>query len=416
MKPPTITERRFRGRGENEYSLELLPAGITFHITRLRRSSHELWGELSVSVTNGHFPHAKTVGGILSSADMNFSSANARLSRAKLLKERCGSDGDLLDWFGFLEELSIKSIEAERHGEPAQVLADVPKSADDVDSWICDGFPVLKRHPTVLFGPGAAGKSYLAMWIAGQLATQGIPVLYIDCELAGDDHRTRLERLFQPPPRGVHYLRCVQPLREQVDRVGRLLQQHQCGYAVFDSVGPASRGHGGRFQDADLGQEYFGLVRQFGVGSLHVAHPPKHVDEEKDATVFGSAFFGYLARSIWFVHATENNPANEIVLGLYHHKLTTGPKLAPLAYRLSFLAERTLIEQTELKEIDELAAKLPLLARIQQKLERGPLTIKVLAGELDVPQNSVRKVIMRHSSTFTKLDKLVALASSEERF
>lgn len=416
---PLVAERVFRARGENEYSLELLPAGISLYVNRVRRSSHELWGELTVSLTNGHFPKARTVGsGVLSSADMNFSSITARNSRAKHLKERCGPEGDKLDWTGFIEELSIKAIETERTGEAAIVLADFPRpEGGDDDAWTFDGFRLLKRHPTVLFGNGASGKSYYAMWLAGNLAKAGINVLYCDWELAGDDHRNRLERLFQPVPRNVHYVRCNHPLRDQVDRFQRLLKHHQCQFIVCDSVGPASRAPSGRYFDGDLGQEYFGLMRRFGIGSLHIAHPPKNTDDEKQATIIGSAFFGYLARSIWYIQAAENNPKGELAMGFYHHKLTTGAKTEPCAYKLIFEADRTYVKPTDLKANEELSAKLPLLERILQKLAPGSLTIKELSTFLDVPQNSIRKTITRHGSKFVKLDKnTVGLALREERF
>ena len=420
---PTLntTIRSFRRRGEGEYSLEVPAAGITFFVTRLRRESHALHGELTVSVTREHFPNAHTIEDhtTIAAADMNLSTLGTRKSWAKEISQRCGPEGNTCDWLLLLEEFCVKVIHAEREGEPSVILADFPKNGDDNDSWTVEGFPLLRRHPTVLFGKGASGKSLFALWLAGALAIQGVAVAYFDWELAGDEHRTRLDSLFQPAPRNLHYVLCRAPLRERFDHIKAVIRQHQCRYAVFDSMGPASRAHGGRFQDGDLGQEYFGLIRQLPVGTLHVAHPPKHTADEKDSTIYGSAFFDYLARAVWFVKATENNKAGQITMGLYHQKQTTGKKLSPTAYRIIFTDTRTRVEPTDLKAIEELVAGLPLLERIKQKLEiaHGPLTIKVLATDLDIPQNTLRKTIARHLSMFTRLDRnTVALSSTLEDF
>jgi hypothetical protein len=416
-KKPTPQERIFRVRGENEYSLEVLPAGITFYVSRLRRDSQGLHGELSVTLTNGHFAHAHTIGkGVLSAADMNFSAQNTRVQRGKHLKERCGSDGDDFDWIGFVEELSVNIIDAERRGDPSVVLSDIPKNPDKQQRhvWMIKDFPVLQRHPTVLFGKGGCGKSMFAMWIAGHLAGMGIPVGYLDWELSGEDHQERLEQLFQPAPKLVHYLYCRHPLRDQTDRIRRLVEERHCQYLVFDSVGPASR-QGGHYQDGDPGQEYFGLVRQFGLGSLHVAHPPKHVADEKDATIYGSAFFGYLARSMWFIEGVEQ--PGKVVMGFYHQKHTTGAKLAPRAYQLIFRNDRVFVESTDLSTVDELAAKLPIVDRMRRELSDGAKSIKDLALALDVPQPTIRKTVSRHPSTFRRLDaRTVILTGGTDEF
>ena len=60
---PVLKERIFRERGEQRYSLEVMPAGIVFEVDRLRRHSQELWGELTVTVngTLQRVPHGANV-------------------------------------------------------------------------------------------------------------------------------------------------------------------------------------------------------------------------------------------------------------------------------------------------------------------------------------------------------------------
>jgi Mrp family chromosome partitioning ATPase len=47
------------------------------------------------------------------------------------------------------------------------------------------GIELLRDHPTILFGQGDSAKSYLALWIAGTLAEQGLRVGLFDWELSG---------------------------------------------------------------------------------------------------------------------------------------------------------------------------------------------------------------------------------------
>ena len=170
----------FRARGEGAYSLELLPIGITLYVDRLRRDRHELIGEMTVTC-NGEMPQARTVEGVLSAGDLNFSSVQARGTRAKILAER--SRTPEIDWTGLVEEFYIKTLAAERAGTPAVILADIPEQDESTETWTLGGWQVLSDLPMILFGDASAGKSYFALWIAGLMATElGLNVLYADWE------------------------------------------------------------------------------------------------------------------------------------------------------------------------------------------------------------------------------------------
>ena len=118
-------DRELKILGEQRYAFHVPKAGIIFELDRLRRSSHELWGELLVRV-NGKFPLAKTFDdGILQAGDLNLSSVQARSTRARLIGERAG-DTNSVDWYGLLEEFTQRVITAEREGEPSVGMTEVP--------------------------------------------------------------------------------------------------------------------------------------------------------------------------------------------------------------------------------------------------------------------------------------------------
>lgn len=405
----TIEKREFRERGDQRYSLEISPLGITFEVDRLRRQSKELIGEVSVTV-GPRFKGARGVNGVLTSGDLNLSSVQARSTRAKLLAER--SKAEHLDWFGFVEEFVTNVIQAERTGKPAVVLADLVVDDDDADTWIVGDVPILKSLPMVLFGSGGAAKSYLAMWIAGSLAQQDIPVLYADWEFSAKDHRKRLGKLFQPMPKALYYVTCERPLVDEVDRLVRLVREHRCQYVVCDSMvfalnGPADDEHAG---------VYFRALRQLRVGSLNIAHTTK-TDDDREKQVYGSVFFQNGARSIWFSQRADQSPHGELQIGLYHRKSNVGELLKPKGFVLKFSRDITRVERIAIDDVDELADKLPILDRMKRALVKGALTVKQLADDTNAPQPTIRKVLSRHKSLFVRIGtNKVGLASQDLEF
>lgn len=395
--------------GDGRYALTLTPTGVTFEVDRLRRSSHELWGELNVRI-NGTMGQAKTVEGSLSLADMNLSSDNARRTRAKVLSER--SRAEALDWAGFVEELCVRVIAAERQGSPATRLCNEAEPTDSTETWDLCGWPLLQDHPTVLFGQGDACKSYLAMWAAGSLARQGVPVLYIDWEFSKKDHRRRFGKLFQPMPKEVFYMRCDRPIPDEIDRIIRTIHQEGCQYAVLDSMGFACEKGA---DTADQAGIYFRAVRQLGIGNLNISHVTKTPDANEPA-VYGSIYFSLGARSIWYIERATQNPIGKINVGLFHKKSNTGERLTPKGFQFAFTSQTTTVKPVSVESVDELAAKLPMLDRIKKLLDKGAQTSKGIAGELGTTVSIVEQTIAKHTSNFVRLGPKIGLKSSEIDF
>lgn len=181
--------REFERIGDGAYRMALPELGIEFVLDRTRRRFDELHGELTVTCS---LPGARTYGGTLSVSDLNLSSQRARQERAQYLATRAGAD---LDWMGLVEEFVQRVLLAERAGQPAVLLREIPRPLPD-HVYQADGLPLLARHPVIVFGDGGAAKSLLALRAAGLLDQQGVRVGLFDWELAGEDHRERLEMLF----------------------------------------------------------------------------------------------------------------------------------------------------------------------------------------------------------------------------
>src|SRR5262245_24784203 len=312
------------------YKLEIPAWAIIFESDRLRWDHEELKGELTVRCD---LPGARSINGCLSRGTFNFSSPRTRKEQAKLLRERAQTNGDL-DWDGQLEEFCQRVIEAERTGDPDVDLRTLPKPERGDEISINDLlFP--RRHPSIIFGDGGTAKSYIALWVAGTLAQQGLSVAFFDWELCGDDHRDRLERMFGLEMPEIRYVLCDRPLVVEADRLRRIVRERNVDYAIFDSVAVACDGPP---EAAEVASRYFRAVRQIGCGGLHVAHVSKS-SEAADQKPFGSAFWHNLARCTWNVQADPEN--NSLRLGFFNRKANLGPIRPPVSLLASFTHDST---------------------------------------------------------------------------
>jgi hypothetical protein len=389
--------RNFEARGDDRYVMTIPDLGIEIEADRLRRDRNELIGEISVRCG---LAGALTIqeSGTLSVADLNLSSARARSERARLLVERAKTPG--LDWGGLIEDFCQRVFVAERAGLPAIDLRELPAPSTDNDVFNVHGLIVPKRHPSILFGDGGTGKSYVALYFAGRLAESGTPVALFDWELAGDDHRDRLERLFPDGMPRILYARCERPLVHEVDRLRRIVRDNRIAYSVFDSAAFAADGPP---EAAEVAGRYFRAVRQIGGGSLHIAHVSK--GENADKKPFGSAFWHNGARCTWNVQTAESSTGTDtLTLGMFNRKANLGKLCAPIALNVSFTADRTSIRRTDIAASPDLAPNLSVRARMTYMLKRGAFTADEIAEEIGAEVETVTRTQRRYKNLFTILE------------
>jgi hypothetical protein len=228
----------------------------------------------------------------------------------------------------------------------------------------------------------------------------GKRVCIFDWELAGEDHRDRLERVFPDDLPPVHYVRCDRPLTHEVDRLRRIVRDQELDYAILDSVAFACDGPP---EAAEVAARYFQATRQLGpIGSLHVAHVSKA--EGADRRPFGSAFWHNGARSTWFAKTAEATPGSGIVtVGLYHRKANMGGLRPPVGLEIRFTEDRTVFRRIELMDNADLAAGLSVRQRMAHLLRGGAMSPEELAAELQAEPETVKRTARRHRDLFTLL-------------
>lgn len=388
-------ETAFTSDGDGRYRLAA-PGIATFEADFLRRESRQLKAEVIVRCD---LRGARTFDGVLAASDLNLSSTRTRSMHAKYLAERAQTED--VDWTGLLEEFAQRILAAERDGQPAQMLHEIPKPPPQA-SFTVDGLPLLARHPLVAFGDGGTAKSYLALYIAGTLAEEGHHVGYFDWELDGGDHRVRLERLFGANMPPIHYARCTRPLVYESDRLRRIIREEGLTYCVFDSVAFACDGPP---ESAEVAQRYFQALRQLGeIGSLHVAHITKQSDFA-DFKPFGSVFWNNGARATWNVKLADAIPGDgSIQIALHNRKANLGAKHPSIGFEITFGDGETTVRRVDVADVPDLAAGLTVRERMAHVLSRGPMPQANLAEEIDSTLETVSRTARRYKQQFVLLE------------
>lgn len=403
MSAPTTTtaqafQRDWQAVPGVGYRFEIPALGIRFDVTRVRRDHQETVGLLTVRAM---FRGARTVSdNIVSSADFNCSGQRSRTERAKFLLER--SRADDIDWVGWLEELCLRVLDAEDVGEAERPLELVPIPDEQEAELDAGGLPVLRRHPTIWFGDGGCGKSYLALYAAVDLVQRGERVLYCDWEFAGEDHRRRLHRLVGPVPglTNLFYRRCDRPLVRDIGRLKEIVAARKITFLICDSLGFAAEGAP---EAAEAATGYFRALRELGtLGSLHLAHISKA--EQGDQKPFGSVFWANGARSCWYLKRTDADPTGDgLTVGLYHRKSNVGRLRPPYGVDIRFVGSETQIRSSDVTAHDELAIKLPVWQRMQGLLKHGALPIDELAATLGTKETAIRSELQRRGTMFVRV-------------
>lgn len=400
----------FRRLAEGRYVLRFDYSGVELHVDRLRRRSDELIGELTVRADLGSA--LTTVDGVLASSDFNFSSMVSRERHAGTLARRART-GSRLDWPAVLERCCQLVLQAEREGQPAVRLRDVARPELGSDLLDVHGFALPRRLPSILFGDGGSGKSYLALWLAGTLAGRGTRVGLLDWELSGPDHRDRYERLFgDAMPPELYYLRCERPLVHDVERLRRLVADLSLEFLIFDSVGFATLGAP---ESAEAALGYFQAVRRFGaIGTLHLAHISR--SENADQKPFGSSFWHNSARVTWYCKAAEDNEPGCLAIGIFERKRNLGHRRQPFGLDITSTADRTTITRRDVLEAPDLASKVPLSSRLRTILRAGARSRADLEAAFpDEKPDTIRRVLHR-LVTSERITRLPGPPGSDERF
>ena len=367
---------------------------IEITVDRIYTERHQTHSEIAIM---SHLPGQE---GHIHRASFNLSSSQARRSLVKLLEDR----NIPVDWTHAIEQVCVLTLDLLREGE---AVIEVGMDEDEAGAEAFRLWPILPEgEPTILYGDGGVGKSYLACFFsvlvtlpleaAGFKPTYG-KVLYLDYETgpARINKRIRLlsQGLIGSKLVTIYYQRRFQPLSDSVPELQRIVHKSKINMVVVDSVDKAS---GGDAEKQEVATRLFMGLRALGVTSLLIGHVTKEQSSPRSGkTPFGSAFWRNNARAAWEVRNSQEPNSNTMTVGLYHRKANDGLLLKPIGLKITFSDDEVTVKRTDLKAVPMLVAGLPISDQILSILRPGPLTVAELVDALQTGVGTVRVMLNR---------------------
>jgi hypothetical protein len=348
---------------------------------------------------------------------LNLTALQGRNTVGKTLKERCPE----IDWDMALEQLCFITLSKLSEGEPVQEIC----SADEVSPPAYLLYPVLQSgQPTLIYGEGEVGKSYLALmfgiciqlpWIDNPLRLSPNVdvnnVLYLDYETDSSDIKWRLQSIKDGmgiPDISVLYRRCTLPVRDEIEQIEQAVIETRSKCIIIDSLAAAC---GGDLTSAEPAISLFSAIRQLNVTSLLLTHTSKNSDSKKTSP-YGSVYFTNFARGVFEIKKSQEADEDEIAIGLFHRKANSSKLLPPLGFRLSFAGGSARFFRQDLSKDAELSKVLPLKERIAGLLTQGSMTIPEIAGVLETSEGTVKTTLNRYKNQFIHLQEGWGLLSN----
>jgi len=263
-------------------------------------------------------------------------------------------------------------------------------------------------YPSVLYGDGGHGKSYIALAIAtsvklGQpflgLAAQPSGVLYLDWELEQDEMTRRAYKIarglgLERPPQGLQYVRADRPFSELLESIKTFVKERGVGLVVLDSLGPAC---GGDPEQARCIIPLLTHLRDLQATVLVIDHQSKlHQGQDYDRkTPFGSVYKYNLARSVIQVQRVESG-MGQLKLILRQTKCNFGPLRESIPVCMNFAERAVRLACVDLQTDPAFYEHLKAEDKILRSLgDDGPATRKLLATRTGIHEGTVGNVLPR---------------------
>lgn len=377
-----------------------IPGGYNFTWTeeqiqiKAQRVREDRYGtvtaELNITTSApGYSPH-------IYRTKLNLLSSYAKSSLSKQLQ----TIYEAASWDEVLEQVSTYIVERIRKGEPVELLT----TDRDIAPPGYLLYPIIpKGQPTVLFGDGGSLKSLMALaclicvqlpWQDNPLSfkpegNKSIPSLFLDWETSSDEQRWRLKCLEEGhdlPAVMLSYRRCHVPLADDLEQIQDAIYTSKAQFIVVDSLAAAT---GGDLNAAEPALRFFSALRKLKVTSLILAHNSKDAQGKKK-TIYGSAFFGNYARSIFELKKTQEVGEAQVVVGMFHRKCNFAKLCHPMAFRVTFDEKSTRIEKESVEGIPEFIDNLSARHKIMIAIKGGAMTVSDLSAETELSESVLR--------------------------
>ena len=389
--------------GNGIYSLEWPNMNISASISRFKEdSNHELRAEVWVQserpLSAGHMGQGRLI----------LTSPANRKTFAKSLSDR---DPEV-DWDKIIEQLSVAVLEEWRVGVPAvQISGNMLQTVDTNQRWLVE--PLIQYgHPTLLYGKGSSGKSWIAQYIS-VLVHQGLSmsgltvdeatVLYLDWETDANEITSRVAMIRQglglplDSSSGIWYKSMTQGLSADIATVMTLVKEHNIHFVVLDSLGSACMGEP---ESAEVVLRMFMALRSLGVTSLCIDHT------NKEGSLFGSVYKFNNSRQIFEAKKEQGEGDDELEFALFHKKANNSKLIKPMGWVFQFDSEArsTTLVRRDVKNT-KLETEMTVVDRIKNLLEANASGMRPseIAMELEKTSTHISKELSTHNQLFEKM-------------
>ena len=336
---------------------------------------------------------------------LNLLTTRGRNDVARYARERCQRGRD---WDAIIEQLCVMTLDHYRVGEPIINLGEVNPPTEPVyrfKPFVVDG------EPTIIYGEGGIGKSYLAAYMAAMVdqnlsvdTFEAMPgkVLYLDFETRSDVAARRLQAITRGFGFGgvtnVIYRFCHQSLPAEIGEVQRICAEHNVALLIIDSAGPAC---GGDPETASSAIAYFTALRSLRIASITIAH------RSKGGSVgpFGSVYWVNYPRMSYELKKSQEVESDIMHVALLHRKVNDGRLQQPISFRIQFHDSGAVTVASEpLEDVPEFVEELPIADQCVLALrEHGPKSVKELVEITGLQSRSVSVMLSRNRSRFRRI-------------
>lgn len=377
---------------------------VAFEFNRMMKTSGNLDCELTIthlSPVAEPEPYRQRI---------NLLSQSARSSLETALGKQFGKDG--LNWTVITSTAYARVQDAYLSMERAVQVASLPEI--EINDFLVDQV-VPADQPSIIFGDGSSGKTYICYAIALTVAvgdTRGFcglrvaqgAVLIVDYETGGRNARLRFRRLllgrgldpviFDELP--IHFWDADGvPLADQVDALKRFVDAKDIRLVIVDSGADAC---GGEPEKAGVALAYFNALARLGTTTLTISHVTNTDAESSSYRPFGSRYWHNRARRTWYVKREQEEDSDDVDIALLCRKVNDGRKPRPIAFHLRFEGENgaVTISKADFRRLEAFETEAPAADRILAFLTRaGESTIADIAEETGLANRNVKHVLDR---------------------
>ena len=358
---------------------------------RADRTTDAGFAELSFYNVNG------TGESIIHTCKTNLLSSGSMTQLAKRLSQHSAE----APWTQIMTCLTVKTIQYVRQGEPGIMLE--PSGDISHPGYYIEPI-IIKGAPSVIYGDKGVNKTTLGLALLGLISLGVVPsenptddnplgfgpaakanVAILDWESTQELTKYTLATLVTGgtiPWYILPYLRCKQPLADDIDRIGNFLKDNDIKVVLIDSLGQAAGSDRYDSSGKTVALRFFEALRLLNVTPLIIAQNAKGADNKK--TIFGSTYFTYYSRNIFELRSKENDiNTNEKHIALFHTEANYSAKYSPIGFNLYYTDDALLIKREEVS-LSQFLERVSQMKEMYELMRKGPQTRNTIADALGI--------------------------------